>query len=172
MSVVGMAMLQRPVAPHGVITRPARLMLTLLVTLSFASPALARDEAAEQAAMATLDAFMAAFNARDLEGWRATLHYPHVRIASGKVAVAATPADYASEATFAALGAEGWHHSAWADRRIIHSGPDKVHIAVRFVRYREDGSELSAFDSLYIVTKQATPTGEHWGVQARSSYAP
>ncbi len=149
-----------------------RAGIALVLALLLGTPALARDADAERAAMAMLDAFMAAFNARDLAAWRATLHYPHVRIASGQVAVAATPADYASEATFAALGAEGWHRSAWADRQVVHSGPDKVHIAVRFERYREDGSLLSAFDSLYIVTKQVTPTGEQWGVLARSSYAP
>lgn len=150
-------------------SRALRTAALLTVALCLAGrPSHAGDAAAEAAALATLDAFMAAFNARDLAAWRATLHYPHVRIASGHVAVAPTPADYASEATFAALAADGWHHSAWTDRRVIHSGPEKVHIAVRFVRYRADGSELSAFDSLYIVTKQ----GEHWGVQARSSYAP
>jgi hypothetical protein len=51
---------------------------------------------------------------------------------------------------------------------VVHSGADKVHVAVVFTRFREDGSVLAKYDSLYVVTKQ----GEHWGVQARSSYAP
>ena len=39
-------------------------------------------------ARAVLDDYMAAFNARDEEAWAAMLHYPHVRIASGKVLIA------------------------------------------------------------------------------------
>ena len=61
-----------------------------------------------------------------------------------------------------------WDHSAWEKREVIHSGPDKVHIDTRFIRYRADGSVLASFDSLYIVTKQ----DGRWGVVARSSFAP
>lgn len=39
---------------------------------------------------------------------------------------------------------------------------------VRFARFRPDGSLISAFDSIYIVTLQ----DGRWGVQGRSSYAP
>jgi len=35
-------------------------------------------------------------------------------------------------------------------------------------RYRADGSELGAFDSIYVVTRE----DGHWGVKARSSFAP
>ena len=51
---------------------------------------------------------------------------------------------------------------------MIHAGADKVHIDTRFVRYRADGSELGAFDSIYVVTRE----DGHWGVKARSSFAP
>ena len=51
-----------------------RPLCALLLALLASTPALARDAEAERAAMATLDAFMAAFNARDLAAWRATLH--------------------------------------------------------------------------------------------------
>jgi hypothetical protein len=61
-----------------------------------------------------------------------------------------------------------WDHSAWARREVVHSGPDKVHIDTRFVRYRKDGSEIGGFDSLYVVTCE----NGHWGVKARSSFAP
>ena len=57
---------------------------------------------------------------------------------------------------------------AWEKREVIHSGPDKVHIDTRFIRYRADGSVLASFDSLYVVTKQ----DGRWGVVARSSFAP
>ena len=30
-----------------------------------------------------------------------------------------------------------WHHSAWLRREVVQAGIDKVHVAVRFARYRE-----------------------------------
>jgi hypothetical protein len=63
---------------------------------------------------------------------------------------------------------EGWHHSAWVHRKVVQSSADKVHIDVRFTRYREDGSEIATYDSMYVVTLQ----DGHWGFQARSSFAP
>jgi hypothetical protein len=61
-----------------------------------------------------------------------------------------------------------WDHSAWERREVIHAGPDKVHFDTRFTRYRADGSVIGGFDSIYIMTKE----DGHWGVKARSSYAP
>jgi len=123
----------------------------------------------EQAALRTLDAFMAAFNARDVEAWIGTLNFPHVRIASGRVAVFPDAAAFRNGFEFARFAEQtGWSRSEWTDRRVIQAGPDKVHIAVVFTRFREDGSVLARYDSLYIVTR----LDGHWGVQARSSYAP
>ena len=118
--------------------------------------------------MAVLDAFMAAFNARDIQAYEAQLHFPHYRIASGTVSViekAGTRPDF-----FERVVAEtpGWDHSAWGKREVIHSGPSKVHIGTQFVRYRVDRSVLARFDSLYIVTKE----DGRWAIKARSSFAP
>jgi hypothetical protein len=125
--------------------------------------------APEAAALGAMDAFMAAFNARDVEAWIATLNFPHVRIASGQVAVFRDAAEFRNNFEFARFAEQtGWSRSEWTERRVIHTGPDKVHVAVVFTRFREDGSLLARYESLYVVTKQ----GEHWGVQARSSYAP
>ena len=38
---------------------------------------------ARDRAIPVLDAWMAAFNALDLEAWKATMQYPHYRLASG-----------------------------------------------------------------------------------------
>jgi len=127
------------------------------------------EETPEQAALRALDAFMAAFNARDVEAWIATLHFPHVRIASGQVAVYEDAASFRNDFEFARFAEQtGWSRSEWSDRRVIQAGADKVHVAVVFTRFRADGSVLARYESLYVVTK----TGGHWGVQARSSYAP
>ncbi len=61
-----------------------------------------------------------------------------------------------------------WAYSRWVERRVAPSGPDKVHLAVRFTRYKADDSKLATYDSLYVVTN----VDGHWGVQVRSSFAP
>ncbi len=99
--------------------------------------------------------------------WAATFSYPSVRIASGRVRIIEGPESHRSD-TFERMAADGWHHSAWDRRNVIHSSADKVHFDTRFTRYREDGSVIGAYDSIYIVNKQ----DGHWGVQARSSFAP
>jgi len=112
------------------------------------------------------DRFMETFNARDMQGWEATYHFPHVRVASGTVTV--LPESDTRSDTFERLAATGWDHSAWIDRTVVQCGPDKAHLATIFARYRADGSELSRFDSLYIVEFK----NGRWGITGRSSFAP
>jgi len=139
-----------------------------VLSLSVAEPIKAADSQTEASALKVLDAFLAAFNGRDIRAFEQTLHFPHYRIAGGTVSVtekAGTRPDFFGR--FAAAF-PGWDHSEWERRDVIHSGPTKVHIDTRFVRYRADGSVLARFDSLYIVTKQ----DGRWGIKARSSFAP
>lgn len=136
---------------------------------SEADQALEAKVAAVKAARDVMDAFMSTFNARDEKAWAATFNYPHIRIASGKVRISETAADIEEEMDFAAFAkATGWHHSAWDKVELVEAGADKVHFAVRFTRYKEDGEVLAVYDSLYVVTRM----DGHWGVQARSSFAP
>jgi hypothetical protein len=121
----------------------------------------------ETAAMALLDEWMAAFNARDIGRWAATFNYPSVRLAGGRVVIFDRPESLRRD-TFERLGAAGWDHSAWDRRDVIHASADKVHFDTRFTRYRGDDSVIGSYDSIYVVTLQ----GGHWGVQARSSFAP
>ncbi len=118
------------------------------------------------AALACLDAFMAAFNARDLTAWEATFNFPSVRLASGRLTI--IERGFHQPVMFATDALKDWDHSAWERREVIHAGPDKVHLDTRFGRYRADGSLIGGFDSVYVVTRE----DGHWGVKARSSYAP
>lgn len=112
------------------------------------------------------DEFMRSFNSKNAEAWGATFHFPSVRIASGSVRIINSPADL--EDSFSRLEAQGWHHSAWATRKVVQCGPNKAHMLTTFVRYRPDNSVLSQFDSLYVVEFK----NNRWGLTARSSFAP
>ena len=118
------------------------------------------------AAQAVLDAFMTAFNARDVPAFEATFNFPSVRFASNTMVIL-NKGDMKPERFTTGALAE-WDHSAWERRAVIHAGADKVHIDTRFTRYRKDGSVIGGFDSIYVITRE----NGHWGVKARSSFAP
>lgn len=118
------------------------------------------------AAMGVLDDFMAAFNARNLAAWEKTFNFPSVRLASNTLTI--IESGYHKAGMFERGALSEWDHSAWERRDVIHAGADKVHIDTRFTRYRADGSIIGGFDSIYVVTCE----NGHWGVKARSSYAP
>ena len=118
------------------------------------------------AAMKVLDDFMTAFNARDVAAYDKTFNFPSVRLASNTLTIL-QPGSHKPE-MFTTGSLKEWDHSAWQKREVIHAGPDKVHINTRFARFRKDGSVLGGFDSIYVVTK----VNGHWGIKARSSYAP
>jgi len=118
------------------------------------------------AAMKCLDDFMTAFNARDIAAFEATFNFPSVRLASNKLAI--IERGYHTPEMLATGALKDWHHSAWERRNVIHAGADKVHLDTRFTRYRADGTKIGSFDSVYVVTCE----NGHWGVKARSSFAP
>ena len=119
-----------------------------------------------RAAQGVLDAFMTAFNARDIPAWEQTFNFPSVRLASQGLVIL-NAGDQKLERFSTGALAE-WDHSAWDRREVIHAGPDKVHIDTRFTRYRKDGSVIGGFDSIYVVNRE----NGKWGVKIRSSYAP
>lgn len=121
----------------------------------------------EEQARAAVEAFFAAFNARDDEGMRRAMNFPHVRLASGRVRVVERAEDFA--APFERLAeAEGWDHSTLDECDVVHESGEKVHFDVTFSRYHEDGTKYATHRSLWVMTN----VDGHWGVQGRSSFAP
>jgi hypothetical protein len=125
------------------------------------------DAEFEAAALKVLDEYMLAFNASDTAAVRASMHFPHVRLASGTVTVFQKPEDFSLERFERSMAGSGWHHSRWGQRRIIHAGAEKVHVDVRFSRLRADATLIGSYRSIYIVVKLSG----RWGIQARSSFA-
>jgi hypothetical protein len=128
------------------------------------------DAESARAALQVTDDFMAAFNARDLKAHFATFNFPHVRIASGAVRVFATRAELeGNPERYGTREVEpGWSYSRWDSRELIHAGKDKAHLAVQFTRYASDGRPIHNYQAVYVITR----VDGHWGIQARSSFAP
>jgi hypothetical protein len=124
------------------------------------------DPAVETAVMQVLKDFMDGFNRQDPSVYTRTYHFPHYRLASGRMTVLEGPEQALADLR-SRLEAD-WDHSAWGRLRIIHSSPDKVHVDTLFTRYRKDGSVIGSFESIYVVTKEQG----RWGVKLRSSMAP
>ena len=126
------------------------------------------DQTAITLAMGTLDEFMLGINKKDLEAVSVTLNYPHVRFASGNVVIFKSATSYINRKIYKTLTDNGWDHSGWLSRDAVLSSPDKVHIATVFRRYNKFNEAIGTYESLYIVTQK----NGHWGIQARSSFAP
>jgi hypothetical protein len=140
----------------------------LAILLAAATITAAADPKAEADARQAMDRFMTAFNSRNVEAWADTLNYPHVRFASNTVKVWPTRAEFIRENATAWDRIKDWNSSRWDSMQVVQSGKDKVHFAVKFTRFDKAGKVTEAFDSLYVVTLK----DGHWGVQARSSFAP
>ncbi len=114
-----------------------------------------------------IDIFFEGFNAENDARIHESLNFPHVRIASGSVRVIEGPEHF--NTPFAALKKiEGWHHSTLDRAEVIHDGRDKVHFDVCFTRCQEDGTQYATHQAIWVVTR----VDDHWGIQARSSFAP
>ena len=144
------------------------VLLVVTVWLCISAAAQSNSSQTQEEVMVVLDAFMASFNASDPEAHTATYHFPHFRLAQGKMASWQTREDAinAHKFLFKNLPGTGWYRSEWTDRKIISISDSKVHVATRFRRLREDGSEIVATESLYVLTK----VKGRWGIKLRSSY--
>lgn len=119
----------------------------------------------EREALATVDRYLAALNARDTEAIRDAFNFPHTRVRSdGGLSRYERPEDYRFESFFANVGPDGWDHTEWDRTEVVYATEGKAHVAVDFTRYRADGSAIGKYFSLYIVTCQ----DGHWGIQIGS----
>ena len=127
------------------------------------------DRAAiEQAGLDVLDRHMAAINAHDGTAMTALMHYPHPRLAEGKVTVYDGPDRNPMDLFNRLTSDDGWHYSQWNERELIQFNAEKAHWRLVYTRYRKDGSVIGVYDSLYVLTLR----DGKWGIQARSSFGP
>jgi hypothetical protein len=124
----------------------------------------------EREVMMVLDDFISAFNRKDARAEERAYHFPHYRLAGGQMMMLTGPGAQTQawmNGAYEALRGTGWAHSAWTRRRIVHLSDSKAHIDTEFTRYRQDGSSIGSYESLYIVTKE----NGRWGIKLRSSFA-
>jgi len=123
--------------------------------------------AQETAALAAVDAYIGAFNARDARAFVDALHYPHMRVDGlGNPRYWANAEDYFKEVEFDTVQGTGWSHSRYDYKKVVQSGRHKVHVLVSFTRYKRGDKPMHTQESLYVVTEH----GGRWAIQVRSSY--
>jgi len=121
----------------------------------------------EAAALKAVDAYIAAFNARDAKAFVNALHYPHMRVDGlGRPRYWESAADYLEEVEFESTISTGWAYSRYDYARVVQSGRNKVHVAVAFTRYDAKDKPLHTQESFYIVTLH----DGRWAIQVRSSF--
>jgi hypothetical protein len=146
-----------------------KTLVAFLLLSAVAVPAAATEETPDVAAFRVMDEFLAAFNAKDTAKWADTLQYPHVRFASGKVAVYPDKASFVAAMNLEQFAARtAWAYSSWDEREVVQSSQQKVHVTTLSSRHRADGSVFESFQSLYVIEN----VDGRWGVRARSSFAP
>lgn len=121
----------------------------------------------EAAALAAVDEYIDAFNARDAKRFVNALHYPHMRVDGlGRPTYWATAADYLKDVEFDSAIRTGWVYSRYDWKRVVQSGRQKVHVLVSFTRYGAKDQPLHTQESLYVVTEH----DGRWAIQVRSSF--
>ena len=125
---------------------------------------------ASNAAVAAIEQFMAALNARDEDALYDLLHLPHVRVSGEGVAIwhdrSELEATYLRD--FYARAGPDWHHTTLDSTEVIHSSEHKVHVLIHFTRRDASDAAIATYRSLWIMTDN----DGRWGAQARSSFAP
>ena len=122
--------------------------------------AAARNSSAALEAVAN---FTSAWNSHDERRLASSIHYPHVRIADGRVEIWGTADDYLA-------GPEPGRQRTWHETRVdsatvVQSTATGVNVAVSFSRIGRDGRVLSSDEGVFLVVLRQGS----WKVQARST---
>jgi len=126
-------------------------------------------EATASAAIAAVERYLAAFNARDEEAMVAALHFPHVRVGVGRATVRESAAEYMEGFDFDAFAERlGWERSEADSMEAVQVGARGVNVAVRITRYGEGDTTIHTFDTIYLVTEE----DGKWAIRAGSGIAP
>jgi hypothetical protein len=121
------------------------------------------DEQTE-GAINCLNEFFSRYNARDLAGMDACLHFPHIILGVDDCTIWEEPNRYEPDYFEKFAAKTGWYRTVNTENRVVCTNPNKVHVVVDYVRERADGSEIARFSNLWILTC----SGGRWGIKERS----
>src|SRR5271169_1637745 len=107
----------------------------------------------EQGCMASLDRFMMALNAHNVDAMDEELHFPHARLAEGRLVVYERPGSNPMDLFTSLIQKSNWDHSTWTKRVPVQSSDNKV---------------IGTYYSLYVMTLKEGK----WKTQIRSSFGP
>lgn len=136
----------------------------LSLLMGYISAAGMKESEREAAARKPIDDFFAAFNARDIDGGRRTLNYPHIQIAGNDVMILNDPESF--QIDFQALAGEGWTHVTLDSCEMRQSCDEKVHFEVQLSMHKGSASRYATYQALWIVTRKDGV----WGIQCRSVF--
>lgn len=95
----------------------------------------------------------------------ATLHFPHLRLSGTKLTIWNSEDSYFSD--FLVRAGNRWHSSSFADIQLVRASATKVHLDAKIRRYAADGSMITSFRSLWVITFE----DGRWAAKMRSSFA-
>lgn len=121
-------------------------------------------EAMVAAATRCVDAFTDRFNARDLAGMDAHLHFPHIILSGEELVVWERPGNVPASFFDHLHQDTGWVESKYQSKEAVLVSPRKVHLVVKYTRNRADGTVASSHTNLWIVTFE----DGRWGIKERS----
>lgn len=111
-----------------------------------------------------LERFGASFNSGAISAQKSTMHFPHYRLAGGRMTVIQ---DLENQPRIVPLESE-WAYTKTDSLEFVGWSLDKVHVNLYFTRHRSDNTPIASFKALYILPKEEG----HWGIKMRSSFAP
>jgi ketosteroid isomerase-like protein len=132
--------------------------------MGYISAAGMKESEREAEARKPIDDFFAAFNARDLERGRRTLHYPHIQIAGNDVTILEDPESF--QIDFQSLASDGWTHVTLDSCAMRQNCDEKVHFEVQLSMHKGSESRYATYQALWIVTRKDGA----WGIQCRSIF--
>lgn len=127
------------------------------------------DPSFNEAIMATeaikcVETFAERFNARDLIGMDALLHFPHVILSGETLAFWDRPGQLPVSFFDDLSASTGWDRSTYKPTRVLLVSPRKVHLLVEYSRDDQAGTPITHHQNVWIVTYDQG----RWGIKQRS----
>jgi hypothetical protein len=136
----------------------------LSLLMGYISAAGMKESEREAEARKPIDDFFAAFNARNVDAGRKTLHYPHIQIAGNEVTILEDADSF--QIDFQSLAIEGWTHVSLDSCAMRQNCDEKVHFEVQLSMHKGSDARYATYQALWIVTRRDGV----WGIQCRSIF--